>query len=315
MMNSELAVKNFFCERLGEGKINYNRLMAELPMVCAVISEALNISLPNAYRADPFYQEFVESKNLLEGDSNEFVIPDNSKLIVSRFSGNHWNTDREPIRGKQSFTVPTQWFAIHVYEELDRVLRGISTVQEMFKKINDSLIEFINERIYASFSSSGTYLGDDFKAVGSFDRNSMLQLADRVRTATRKEVKILGTRQGLSLISDSTATQWVSNSMADERNRTGVTGYWEGIPTVVLPQVFLPGSYDFAINPYRLLIIPIDKNGYKPVKLFFEGENRIRNQDQYTNEDQTIDIQIQTKLGVGFVMSDLYGEYIIDDMQ
>jgi len=252
--------------------------------------------------------EFAEIKSGPDGDQNEFVVDDASHLVVARFSGNHWNTDRQKLLGKRTFSIPTEWYSVRIYEEIDRILKGINSVADMFAKIQEALERDINDRVYIAFNGANLYLPDQFKETGAFDKEAMLGLVDRVQTATGKNVKVVGTRQGLSMLDSSLGSDWVSENMKNERNQTGITRFWEGLQTVLLPQAFVKGTYDFAINPKVIRVIP---DGFKPIKVWYEGDNRIRNLDYTDTIDQTVDIETQTKMGVGVVMPDLFGEYLI----
>ena len=82
----------------------------------------------------------------------------------------------------------------------------------------------------------------------------------------------------------------------------------EGISTVEIPQVFTRGTYDFKISDNTLFVLP---ENYKPIKLYFEGDTRSRELEYKDTMDQTIDYEVQTKLGVGVVFDTLFGKYTI----
>jgi hypothetical protein len=292
----------------GAKKLTYNLWKTHENHIFAIMSEVMNVTIPNHIKQDEFIKEYAEFKSVPEGDSNEFVIPDATKLVVSRFSGGHWNIDRQKFQGKKVVSIPTQWYGVRMYEEWDRVIRGYSTVGEMFNKISESVADQISQNIYVAFNNTGSYLPGDFKVTGAFDKDLLLELADRVMAQTGKRAKIVGTRPGLSLISDGIGDGWVSQRMADERNATGVTRFWEGIPTVVLPQALISGTYDFRIDPKVVRVVP---DGYKPIKVLYEGDPRIRSLEPKDNEDQTYEVQTQIKVGVAVVMPELFGEYTI----
>ena len=302
------AVRNLLIKLLGAEKLTYNKWQQYKHQLFSIVSDVLNVTAPNAMRTNPFFMELAEIKNGADGEMNEFVIPDNSHLIVSKFSGNHWNTIRQKRIGDRSVSLPTEWYSVRIYEELDRIMKGISKVTEMFKSLQEALEQDINDRVYTAFGSANIYLPNAFKESGVFSKDAMLGLIERVQAATKKDVKLIGTRQGLSKISADLGAEWVSESMKEERNKTGVVKYWEGVGTVRLPQSFMRGTYDFAINPNVIKVVPA---GYKPVKIWYEGDNRIRDLESTETIDQTVDIEIQSKLGVGVIMADLFGEYTI----
>ena len=300
------AARSKLVELFGTEKPTYNVWQEKKWAAFAILSEVINVTVPTGIVRNSFLDTLAEFKNGAEGDQNEFVINDTSFLFTANVSGNHWNVDRQKLLGKRGFVVPTAWVAIRVYEELERVLKGLITVAEMFQKIQESLDNDINARIFAAWGGADVFLPDDFKESGTFDKETMLSLIERVQTATGTGVRIVGTRQGLSLME--LGSEWVSESMKDERNRNGFIRYWDGIETIVLPQAFLRGTYNFAINPRIIRIVP---DGYKPIKIFFEGDNRVRDIAAEDSIDMTLDMQVQTKLGVSVVMPMVFGEYTI----
>jgi hypothetical protein len=45
-----------------------------------------------------FFMNYVEQRNLAQGDMNEFYVEDNSLLTVSRFAGNHHDVNFYSVR-------------------------------------------------------------------------------------------------------------------------------------------------------------------------------------------------------------------------
>lgn len=301
------AVRAAFTEILG-GKLTYQSWRRHKIDVFEIMEEVLNVNLPNAWNESPFYSELVETKNFLLGQKNEFSVPDDAVLVAARFSGNHWNIDRQKLGGSRTFSLETEWFGIRVYDDLDRFLKGYITVEEMFQKMQEGINKAIDSRVYSSFVGAGTYLPTEFTETGSFVKDTMLDLVERVQTASGKTARIAGTRQGLAKMGSAIDSAWVSNEMKEERHTTGRVKIWEGIDTIEIPQVFTRGTYDFKIDNNALLVLP---DGHKPIKLYFEGDTRARDLSETDTDDMTLDSQMQTKLGVGTVFGSPFGKYTI----
>lgn len=302
------AVRNAFYEILGEDKLTYQNWRRHKIEIFEIIEEVLNTNLPDAWDSSPFYNEMVEVKNFLLGQKNEFIVEDHSTLIVSKFSGNHWNTDRQKLIGNKSFSLDTEWFYIRVYDELERFLKGINTVEGMFAKLQEGLQKDIDSRVSSAFTGANIYLPGTFLETGSLTTDNMFRLVSRVETESGKTARIAGTKMGLAKLNSLVDSSWVSDDMKNERNTTGRVRIWEGVQTVEIPQCFKQGTYDFRVPDTTLFVLPADT---KPIKLFFEGDTRSRELGSSDTQDQTIDYQIQTKLGVGVIFNDLFGEYQI----
>lgn len=57
--------------------------------VFEVIEETVENLLVSGWGSNPFFNEFVEIKNMNDGDTNEFYVADDVILTVSELSGNH----------------------------------------------------------------------------------------------------------------------------------------------------------------------------------------------------------------------------------
>lgn len=306
----EQAVRESFFEILGEDKLTWQNYRNHKNEIFTVMENYLTTQLPSAWDDSPFYQRVVEKKNGALGDSNEFIVEDNSILFAAHFSGNHWNTDRQKLQGRKAFSVETEWIVIRVYDELERFLKGITSLSEMTEKLRKSFNAEIDSRIFASFNGIGTYLPAKFLESGSYSRDSMMKLIQRVQTACQNNVILAGSRSALSNIVKDIDGAIMSERQKEEIATKGalfdLTGL--GVPAIEIPQTFIRGTYDFKVDNNTIFVLP---DGTQPVKLFFEGDTRARDLNEHDTIDQTIDSQIQTKLGIAFIINSLVGKYTI----
>ncbi len=66
--------------------------------VFEVIEETVEQLLVSGWSENPFFMEFVEMKNMNDGDTNEFYTADDCILTVSELAGNHHDFDINRIR-------------------------------------------------------------------------------------------------------------------------------------------------------------------------------------------------------------------------
>lgn len=307
---SEQAVREAFFTILGDDKLTWQNWRNHHNEIFTVIENVLNTNLPLAWENSPFYNQFVEVRNGALGEKNEYIVEDNSILIASRFSGNHWDTDRQKLQGKRSFSVATEWIYIRVYDDLEKFLTGASSLTDMMNKLKKGFQREIDSRIFASFNGMGTYLPEKFKETGAYDRSTMLNLIQRVQTASQKNVTLAGTKTALSHIAEGANASWMSESQKEELATTGallnLTGL--GVIAIEIPQTFLKGTYDFKVDNNSIFVLPDNE---KPIKLFFEGDTRARDLGMLDTHDQTVDSQVQTKTGVAFICNNISGKYTI----
>ena len=302
------AVREAFFNILGEDKLSWRSWRNHKNEIFTIMEDVLNTNLPLAWEISTFYNQFVETKNGALGDKNEFIVEDNSVLVASRFAGNHWDTDRKKLHGKRSFSVDTEWFYVHVYDDLERFLKGIITLPEMVAKMQKAMQNSIDDRIFTSFNGVGTYLPAAFQVSGTYDRIKMTELIQKVQYASQKNVVLAGTKTALSAIADGINSDWISASQKEELATTGSvlknTGL--GVVGIEIPQTFVRGTYDFKVDNKSIYVLPDNE---KFIKVYFEGDTRARELGSTDTHDQTIDTQIQTKVGVGCVFSNVFGKY------
>lgn len=307
---TDQAIREAFFEILGDDKLTWQNFANNQRAIYSVMEDVVGTNLPLAWENSNFYDSFVDVKNGRTGDQNAFVVEDNSILVASNFSGGHWQTERQKLQGKKEFSVTPNWIYIRVYDELDRFLKGTVTLAEMVAKIQKGFQNAIDEMVFASFNGIGTYLPAKFQETGAYDRATLNDLIQRVQVASQKNVILAGTRAALASVAEGTATAWISSAAKDELATTGMVIENIGLPckTLLIPQVFIRGSYDFKVDNNVLYVLP---EGTKPVKLFYEGDVRAKNMTEQDTDDMTIDSQLQVRVGCGVICDNLIGKYTI----
>lgn len=304
------AVREAFFNILGEDKLTWRGWRNHKNEIFTIMEDVLNTNLPLAWENSPFYTQFVETKNGGIGDRNDFVVEDNSMLVASSFAGNHWDTDRKKLHGKKSFALDTEWIYIHLYDDFERFLKGIITLPEMVAKMQKGMQNAIDDRIFTAFNGAGTYLPAEFQVTGAYDKIKMNELIERVQRASQKNVVLAGTKTALAAIADGISANWISESQKEEMATKGAvlqnTGL--GVVAIEVPQTFIRGTYDFKIDNKSIFVLPDNE---KFIKVFYEGDTRARELGEKDTHDQTIDTQIQTKVGVGCVFSNVFGKYTL----
>jgi hypothetical protein len=203
-----------------------------------LIEEVVPNLLQTGWQDNPFFNEYVETRNLDIGDAAVFYTEDETLLTVSKLSGNHWDIDRQRLGKGASFTVETSWYGIAVYSEYEKLLTGAEDFATFVNKLYEAVDRFVNESIYQAMLSAAEQLpggatgsGQWVKtgALTSAEKAVFMQLIEDVQMATGMEVVIMGTKTALSRLEGMQDINWVSEDMKVQRNTTGRIGYFEGI--------------------------------------------------------------------------------------
>ena len=87
-------------------------IRANQALVFSIIEETVEEMIMTGWMNNPFFMEYVETKNLALGDTNDFYVGDDSILSVSKVSGNHHNMIRQRLGSGRHFAVTTEWFGL-----------------------------------------------------------------------------------------------------------------------------------------------------------------------------------------------------------
>ena len=271
-----------------------------------IMEEIVNVSIGEDVLNSPFVEAFVEVKNRALGDKTAFYS-EGGLLSVASFAGNHWDTNRQSIDIGEEFTLPKEWIYIHVYEELERFLLGITTLERLTDVIYKSVNKYIKERLYLQFQNVADAVPAEFSASGNSEE-AVGNLCDLVQAAGGYgSLTIAGTKGALRKLAHTIPDKMFANSQKEAKAMTGSIGDWEGNNLMVIPQALKSGTFELALDDSIIFIMGAD---VKPIKLEFIGDTRTKmDETGQRNNDQTIDIQIQTLMGMGLILPQYFGVY------
>lgn len=285
-----------------------------------LIEEVVPNLLQSGWQDNPFFNEFVETRNIDIGDQNVFYTEDETILTVSKVSGNHWDLDRQRLGKGTTFSVATSWYGIAVYSEYEKLLTGLEDFATFVTKLYEAVDRFVNESIYEAFVSAASELPGGAGSTGQWvktgdlgdaTKDAFMTLIEDVQMATGMDVVIMGTKAALSKLEGMQKIDWVSDEMKQERYTTGRLGYFEGTRLVEIKQGFkLNDTTHRLVNDKQLFIMPVGDNKF--VKVVNEGQPEMRQvQDNVTNQDMTYDFRYMFKIGVGVQIGLRFGVWNI----
>ena len=285
-----------------------------------LIEEVVPNLLQTGWQDNPFFNEYVETRNIDIGDAAVFYTEDETLLTVSKLSGNHWDIDRQRLGKGASFTVETSWYGLAIYSEYERLLTGAEDFATFVTKLYEAVDRFVNESIYQAMLSAAEQLPGGATGAGqwvktgaltSAEKAVFMQLVEDVQMATGMDVVIMGTKTALSRLEGMQDIDWVSEDMKVQRNTTGRIGYFEGIRLVEIKQGFrLNDTTQKLVDDKQLFIMPVGDNKF--IKVINEGNPEMKQvNDNTVNQDMTYDFRYMFKMGVGVQIGLLFGVYNI----
>ena len=269
-----------------------------------IIEEIVNVSISEDVIDCPFVDRFVEVKNRYLGDRSAWYS-EGGLLSVASFAGNHWDTNRQALDGGEEFTLPKEWVYIHVYEELERFLLGITTLEKLLDVVYKSFNKYFKDRLYVQFQNVASCVPVEFTRRGNSEEE-VGALCDLVAAAGGySSLTIAGTKAALRKLANIVPDKMFAASQREAKAKTGSIGDWEGNSLMVIPQVLKSGTFELALNDSHLFIMGGD---VKPIKLEFIGDTRSDiDTEGKKNNDMSVDVQVQTCFGLGLVLPPYFG--------
>lgn len=283
-----------------------------------IIEEVVETSISTDVLNTPFMQQFVEIKNRALGDTTRWIVEPDSYIVAHSFAGNHWATNRQKLASASGeLELPAKWVYVRVYDEFERFLLQLTSMDRFMDAIYKAINRYIQESTYAQFKNLVGAAPSYLTATGNGGEN-FVKLVELVAASNRSsEVTIVGTRLALRKLIGSEFTPAVAfaNSQKEAFANTGSIQTWEGYNLMVLPQVLQPGTLDkFALDDSKIFILG---GAERPIKVEIHGDTRtIEHNNAGTSNgselaDQTIDVQVQTKIGMGILVPTSFGVYTI----
>ena len=281
-------------------------------LVFDIIEETVQDLLVTGWGNDPFFQKYVDQRNLALGDKNEFITEDNSIMSVMRVAGNHHDIIRQRLGAGEKTSLATYWCAVKCYVEFERVVTGAEEFSKFINKMYEAYDRYVKNALYDAMVEYANKLSATYKQTGTLTAEGLNELCDYIETATGYRVRLMGTRAALANVIKLQNANYISDAMKDEHYRTGTLGMWEGKELVEIPQVFEKnkvGTYKIAND--IIWIMPISEEKF--LKLVNEGDTQLRTiADKDTNMDYTYESEMMTKLGVGVMLNGAFGVWDIE---
>jgi len=288
-----------------KGKTMYQAMRSNKNVLFEIIEEIVNVTIGEDVLDSPFIDAFVEVKNRRLGDDTEFYS-EGGLLSVASFSGNHWDTNRQSIDIGEKFTLPTEWWYIHVYDELERFLVGAASMDKLVDKMYKSINKYMKDRIHAQFQNVANSVPSDFVASGNTEE-AIGDLCDLVQAAGGYgSLNIAGTKAALRKLAGIVPDKMFADSQKEAKAASGSIGEWEGNKLMVIPQTLKSGTFELALSKDQLFIMGGD---VKPIKLEIIGDTRTAEYNWQQNNDMTEGLQVQTKMGLGLLMPSYFGVF------
>ena len=295
-------------------------IRANRELVYTLIEETIDDMLITGWMNNPFFQEYVDSRNLALDDENDFYVEDDSILSVSKVSGNHHNMIRQRLGAGSHFAVAGEWYGIKIYSEFERLLTGAEDWANFVTKVTEAINRYLMDAIYAAFQGAKSKLGENWVKNGeliSDNKDNILKLCQDIEMATGSPVTIFGAKSAISSLNALTPVAQWSEEMKNEAHNNGYLGTWEGYRVAELGQGLKRGAninsatVEYMLDNKVLYIMPTSAAN-KFIKVVNYGETQVHQiTDKDINRDMSNEYEVLYKMGINVILNTVYGVWEI----
>ena len=290
----------------GSAKLSYKSFRNN-PQLYTIIETLIDQVKAEGLSENDFFNQFVEQRNMAEGDAPEFTVKEKSTLVVSDIARGTQGLRRQRIGAKSSVTLTPTAHGIKVYEELVRILSGRVDTNDLIDAITEAVTKRQLNDIYGAFAGlTQDSLGEDYyPTAGAYDEDALLDVCQRVSAANDgATVTLICTLKGARKIG--------ANSTSDEAKSDiynhGYPMKWNGINVIVVPQRLKAGTEDFIFDDDKVYVIPANMDRF--IKLVVGGDDIFDIKDGATdNADMSTEILYITYYTVGVIIARKFGIY------
>lgn len=283
------------------------------------IEEIIDTKIAYGLDENSFFNTLVETKNLKDGDANEFWAEDDILLNVSRAAGNHHDNLIQTLGSGTAYSIPTYYYTVKVGNDIKLFLTGRKDWSAFVDAVSKAFItkfqtEFASQLVNGVNMVAAPSVLTGTGALSSATKSKLDEIIEKIEYANEAPVAIYGTKtalKNLNALASASSVEWVAESQKEAVATTGIMGSYEGTTLIAIPQKFTDKTLATPIVPSnKLFIMPlVDDN--KPIKFVDYGESEFTQTEVGDTKDDMQTYEIQRRAGVGTIMTRYHGVWTI----
>lgn len=282
-----------------------------------VIEEIIDVQIAHGLSENEFFNTWVESKNMADGDRNEFWADDEIILTVSKVSGDNHDLSMQRLGSGQSYHVDTAVYGIKVGGDIRLFLTGRKDWGAFVDAVVKAYIQKVQTLIATQFANGVNMLPvpATLKGTGALNASVKAQfdtIIEKVSAANESGVVIMGTKTALKALNALTKVDWAdpANSIKESVANTGIIGNYEGTPLMEIPQKFTDKTLATPIvDNKKIYIMPAVDDKF--IKFVDYGETELEVNEKGATQDDMQSYEVQRRMGVATIMTRYHGEWTI----
>lgn len=281
-----------------------------------VIEEIIDTQIIYGLSENEFFNDWVETVNMKDGDRNEWYAKDDILLTVSRVSGDHHDLSIQRLNEGESYHVDTAVYGIKVGDNIRLFLTGRKDWGDFIDAVVKAYINKVQTLIATQFANGVNVLPvpSVLTGTGALAAGTKAQfdaIIEKVESANGTGAVIMGSKTALKNLNALAKVDWnPANSVKEAVASTGIIGSYEGTPLMVIPQKFTDKTLATPIvDNSKLYIMPAIDDKF--IKFVDYGETELQVDEKGATMDDFQTYEVQRRMGVGTLMTRYHGEWEI----
>lgn len=282
-----------------------------------VIEEIIDTQIAYGLSENEFFNDYVESKNMKDGDRNEFWVDDEVLLTVSKVSGDHHDLSCQRLGEGQSYHVDTAVYGIKVGSDIRLFLTGRKDWGAFVDAVVKAYINKVQTLIATQFANGVNIIPVPSTLTGTGALSASTKAAfdaiiEKVGAANESGVVIMGTKTALKNLNALTKIDYAdpAASVKEAVANTGIIGSYEGTPLMQIPQKFTDKTLATPIvDNTKIYIMPAVENQF--IKFVDYGETELEVNEKGDTKDDMQSYEVQRRMGVATLMTRYFGVWTI----
>lgn len=274
--------------------------------VYEIIEEIANqVMIDGEYKKSAFFENFVEVRNLALGDKPEFYVEGKNELIVSEFSGSHFDLRKQRIDVGQSFTPEMKDYGIAVFEYYERVASGRASIDKLASLVVEAIDKKLGTIGEATFIAGVENIPTTFKVTGSYNEDNILTMLTHLEASNGEKPTLVGTATAIRKLQGVVDIKW-SDNMKDAKNQNSIIPVWNSYTCMEISQGHKLGTFDFTMPVNK--VYAICGNNTKIVQMVLEGDTETKEiSDGIDNADRSLSTAVTFKAGCSVAYNKMIG--------
>lgn len=283
-----------------------------------VVEEVIDVQIAHGLSENEFFNEYVDSKNMKDGDRNEFWVDDEVLLTVGKTNGDAHNLSVQRLGEGQSYHVDTDVYGIKVGGDIRLFLTGRKDWGALVDAVASAYVRKVQTMIASQFVNGVNLIPvpsvlSGTGALSTSTKEAFDAIIEKVAAANESEVVIMGTKTALKKLNALTIVDWAdpANSVKEAVATTGIIGGYEGTPLMEIPQKFTDKTLATPIvDSTKLYIMPKVDNKF--IKFVDYGESELEVSTKGDTKDDMQSYEVQRRMGVATLMSRYFGVWTLN---